>query len=338
MLKSTEVPLTQAYDLAMLDLDGVVYVGSAAVPTAPAAIERVRDAGMRVAFITNNASRTPDIVSDHLERIGVPARMADVVTSAQAAARVLADRFPAGSRVFMCGGRGLDVALREVGLKPVEDLTDDPVAIATGYGPTLPWQAILNAAIGVADGIPWVATNTDMTIPTDLGIGPGHGAVVDLLRRHSGREPIAIGGKPARPLLDETIRRMGAERPLMVGDRLDTDIEGAANAGIDSLLVMTGVTGLADLAGTPPQQRPTYIAPDLNGLLAAQPPVRVEDGVAWVGTWRARVDDGRLLVETTCDGRSNDAGDWWRASAGALWAHLDRTGSAAAVDGVSPPA
>jgi len=336
MLNESRQPLVEAYDLAMLDLDGVVYIGSAAVPTAPAAIERVRASGMRVAFITNNASRTPDTVSEHLNRIGVPAQVADVVTSAQAAAGVLADRLPAGARVFMCGGAGLDVALREVGLTPVEDLTDDPAAIATGYGPGLPWQKILEAAIGIADGIPWVATNTDMTIPTDLGIGPGHGAVVELLRRHSGRDPIAIGGKPARPLLDETIRRMDAARPLMVGDRLDTDIEGGHNAGVDTLLVMTGVTTLADLAAASPAERPTFIADDLNGLCSAHPAPHMDGSTTVVGAWRGRVTDGRLHLERAGDPPPDDHGDWWRCAASALWAHLDRTGAPAAVDGLTP--
>lgn len=336
MLRESTSPLSADYDLAMLDLDGVVYAGSAAVPRAPEAIAAARDAGMRVAFITNNASRTPDAVSGHLTRLGVTATPDDIVTSAQAAARILADRFPKGSPILMTGGEGLDTALREVGLAPVSDLDDAPVAVATGYGPDLPWNRILLGAIAIADGLPWVATNTDSTIPTDWGLGPGHGALVDLLQRFSGREA-EVAGKPARPLLDETRRRMEAERPLMVGDRLDTDIAGGVNAEVDSLLVMTGVTTVADIAAATPDERPTYIAADLRGLLEPHPVPRWEPTGAVRDGWRAEVIAGTLTVQDEPSGVPGTPSDWWRVVATCLWRYLDETGQAADTGSVTPP-
>lgn len=336
MLRESTAPLHTGYDLAMLDLDGVVYSGSSAVPHAPEAITEARARGMRVAFITNNASRTPDVVSDHLTHLGIPASPEDIVTSAQAAARLLADRFPEGSPILLAGGAGLETALREVGLIPVTRMEDAPVAVATGYGPDLPWNRILLAAIAVSDGLPWVASNTDSTIPTDWGLGPGHGALVDLIERFSGRTA-DVAGKPARPLLDETRRRMGAERPLMVGDRLDTDIAGGVNADVDTLLVMTGVTGLAQIADASPGERPAYIASDLRGLFTPHPSPAWAGTGAMLGGWRAEVIAGTLVVQEDGDDGAQDTADWWRVAAVCLWRYRDETGQAADIGGVVPP-
>ena len=171
---------------------------------------------------------------------------------------------------------------------------EDAVAVVTGYGPELRWRDIMRATVRIRDGLFWVASNTDRSIPTAYGVAPGHGVLVDTIRGFSGVEPV-VAGKPQRPLLDETVRRVGGERPLMVGDRLDTDIEGARNAGLDSLLVLTGVTGLAELVGARPEERPTYISADLAGLLEAHRAPQDEDGAVALGGWRATVESGRLV-------------------------------------------
>jgi glycerol 3-phosphatase-2 len=329
MLGSTERPLCEAYDLAMLDLDGVVYVGGDAVPAAPSHLAEVRRCGMRVAFITNNAARPPARVAEHLRELGVEAEPEDVVTSAQAAARVLAERLGAGARVVLLGAEGLREALEQQGLVPVPVSDEDAAAVVSGYGPDIRWRDIMRAAVRIRDGLLWVASNTDRSIPTPYGVAPGHGVLVDTIRNFSEVEPV-VAGKPQRPLLDETVRRVGGEHPLMVGDRLDTDIEGARNAGLDSLLVLTGVTGLAELVAAGPEQRPTYISADLGGLLEAHRPPAEEDGAAVLGGWRARVESGRLVVDG--DG---DPGDRWRVCAVAGWRHLDESGEPADVDGVA---
>ncbi|HSX66209.1 HAD-IIA family hydrolase [Nocardioides sp.] len=312
-------PLADGYDLAMLDLDGVVYVGDHAVAGAPEAIGAARDRGMGIAFVTNNASRPPAAVADHLCRLGIASGPADVVTSAQAGARLLRDIHGAGAVVFLCGGPGVEQALLAEELVPTTDATAAK-AVVTGYGPELPWRRILEASILVRDGLPWVATNADLTIPTASGVGLGHGAVVRMIEEFSGRTAV-VAGKPERPLLDETVRRMSARRPLMVGDRLDTDIEGAHNAGVDSLLVLTGVSGLRDLVSASPQLRPTYVSTDLSGLLVPHD-VPAAAGAAWrLGGWSAAVDAGELVV-----GGDGGADDWWRVVASASWRHLDDTG------------
>lgn len=327
MLLTSTASLADSYDLAMLDLDGVVYIGKAVVPGAPVHIRGAREAGLRVAFITNNAARSPQAVADHLAALGVEATPGDVVTSAQAAARLLAEDLGSGGRVVCLGGPGLEAALEEAGLVPV-GVEDEADALASGYGPELRWSEIMHAAVRIRDGLAWTASNTDYTIPTAYGVAPGHGVLVETLERFTGVTP-RVAGKPARPLLDETIRRVGGKRPLMVGDRLDTDIEGARNAGVDSLLVLTGVTGLEELVAAPPGLRPSYVAPDLAGLLEAQRAPEVTPDGAELGGWRARVDDGRLVVEG--DG---EVGDWWRVVATTAWAHRDATGAVPDVGGV----
>jgi hypothetical protein len=205
--------------------------------------------------------------------------------------------------------------------------------VVTGYGPDVRWDELMRMAVRIRDGLPWVASNTDLTFPASFGVAPGHGVQVDMLRRFAGVEP-AVAGKPERPLLDETVRRVGGRRPLMVGDRLDTDIEGARRAGIDSLLVLTGVTGLPDLVTAPPELRPTYVAPDLAGLLEAPAaPAAVEGGRFALGGWAAAVDDGALTVTGT-----GERADWWRVVAVAAWDHLDRSGEPVGVSGVAAPA
>ena len=327
-LGSCEQPLSQAYDLAVLDLDGVVYVGPDAVPGAPEALNAAQERGMHLAFVTNNAARPPATVGDHLRRLGVDAHDEDVVTSAQAAARLLSRDLPEGSEVFVIGGEGLQLALRERGLVPVTEISDAVAAVVQGYGPDMPWTRVVQGAICVRSGLPWVVSNTDMTIPTATGIGPGNGTLVGLVARFADREP-EVAGKPSSPLFEETLARVGGERPLVVGDRLDTDIEGAVAMGWDSLLVLTGVTGLEELVAATAEVRPTYLAPDLETLAQPQPAPE-QDGS--VGGWHATVDDGRLQVEG--DGQR---ADWWRAVAVTAWRHLDETGQPVATDGLDVP-
>ncbi|MDH3037591.1 HAD hydrolase-like protein [Streptomyces sp. TRM75561] len=289
--------LSEAYDTALLDLDGVVYAGGNAIEHAVPSLAVARDGGMRLAYVTNNALRTPDAVAAHLTELGIPAEAGDVITSAQAVARLIADQVPQGSRVLVVGGEGLRVALRERGLEPVESADDEPVAVVQGYGgPELAWGRFAEASYAVARGLPWFASNTDLTIPSGRGIAPGNGAAVEVVRIATGAEP-QVAGKPLPPMHRETILRTGAERPLVVGDRLDTDIEGAFNGGVDSLLVLTGVTDGAQLLAAPPQHRPTYVDGDLRGLLTGQPEVVGDGGAFRCGGWTAAAGAGRLELD-----------------------------------------
>src|SRR3954454_22093238 len=147
-LGSCTEPLDRRYDLAMLDLDGVVYVGPDAVPGAPEHVAKARAAGMRLAFITNNAARPPAAVAAHLRELGVEAGEDDVVTSAQAAARLLEERLGSGARVVVLGAGGLVEAVSAAGLVPV-GVRDDAAAVVTGYGPDVPWRDIMRAAVRI---------------------------------------------------------------------------------------------------------------------------------------------------------------------------------------------
>lgn len=307
--------MVTAYDCAMLDLDGVVYVGDQVVEGAAEVLEQVRAEGMTLAFVTNNASRTPSQVADRLTSLGVRATAGDVVTSAQAAARQLADRVPANAPVLVVGGEGLVEALEQAGLHPVSGVADHPVAVAQGFDRDLGWQDLAEAAYAVRAGALWVATNLDPTLPTNRGIAPGNGTLVDAVATALGRRPDIVAGKPHRPLFDETVRRVASRRPLVVGDRLNTDIEGAVAAGIDSLLVLTGVTDPAMLCRAAPGQRPTYIASGISGLLTPHPhPQGVAAGWS-VNGWTAHLSGNTLEVESM----GNEPDDGLRAAAAACW-------------------
>ncbi|MCU0265747.1 MAG: HAD-IIA family hydrolase [Actinomycetia bacterium] len=316
-LRESADPLLAGTDAVLLDLDGTVYVGPAAVPRAATVLTAVRSAGVRLAFVTNNASLPAEDVAARLVALGVPAAAAEVVTSAEAAAGLLAERLPAGSRVLVVGGAGLTDALRVTGLVPVASADDAPAAVVQGWAPELDWAQLAEGAYALAAGVPWVACNDDATIPTGRGIAPGNGSFVALLSAVTGRTPDAVAGKPAVPLLQRAALRLGARRALVVGDRLDTDVAGAANAGLPSLLVLTGVTAVADLLAAAPGQRPTYLSPDLGGLLVHHP-APVQAG----GRWRCR----QAWAEVSRAGELRVKGsgpDVLRAACAAAWSAAD---------------
>ncbi|MCX5202117.1 HAD-IIA family hydrolase [Streptomyces sp. NBC_00237] len=320
---SSGTPLREAYDTALLDLDGVVYAGGEAIEHAVDALGVARDGGMRLAYVTNNALRTPEAVAAHLTELGVPADAGDVITSAQAVARLISEQVPEGSRVLVIGGEGLRVALRERGLVPVDSADDAPAAVAQGYGgPDMAWNRFAEASYAIRAGVPWFASNTDLTIPSARGIAPGNGAAVEVVRIATGAEP-QVAGKPLPPMHRETILRTGAERALVVGDRLDTDIEGANAGGVDSLLVLTGVTDAVQLLRAEAKYRPTYVDADLRGLLVGQPDVAAGEGESEFvcGGWTARVEGEALVV----DGEG-DAMDGLRAMCAAAWGQAGDAG------------
>ncbi|MGW3628092.1 HAD-IIA family hydrolase [Streptomyces sp. NPDC000880] len=313
--------LSEAYDTALLDLDGVVYAGGEAIAYAVESLLTARERGMHLAYVTNNALRPPEAVAAHITELGVPTNASDVITSAQAVARLISDQVPAGSRVLVIGGDGLRIALRERGLEPVDFADDDPAAVVQGYGgPDLAWGRFAEACYAIARGVPWFASNTDLTIPSARGIVPGNGAAVEVVRIATGAEP-QVAGKPLPPMHKETILRTGARKPLVVGDRLDTDIEGAFNGGVDSLLVLTGVTDGARLLAARPEHRPTYVDADLRGMLTGQPEVAEADGGFTCGGWTASVRDEELELDgegEPLDGlRALCAAAWTQAGDGA---------------------
>jgi HAD superfamily hydrolase (TIGR01450 family) len=314
MPRGSQEPLDTAYDVALLDLDGVVYLGGTAIPGAAEALRKADAAGMRLAYVTNNAFRTPAAIAALLTSFGISAAPEDVVTSAQAAARMLAERLPAGAPVLVVGGSGLRMALRERALRPVSTAIDKPQAVVQGYAPDISYSLLAEGGMAVAAGALFVASNGDLTLPSRRGRQPGNGSLIQVIATATGVRPL-VAGKPEPPLHNESVLRTGAKNPLVVGDRLDTDIEAAHRVGADSLLVLTGVTGPAEAVLAPPTQRPTYLAEDLAGLIEPHPDVTVEDGAFGCGGWTARVDGDRL--ELTGDG---DRVDGLRALCAAAWA------------------
>jgi glycerol-1-phosphatase len=323
---SPEAP-SAVYDVALLDLDGVVYVGPDAVPGVPEALSAARAAGMRLGFVTNNAARTPDDVAVHLTELGVPAGPDDVITSSQAAATVVAELLGPGAAVLPVGGPGVAAALRAAGLTVVGRAEDDPAAVVQGYGREVGWAQLAEAVVAVRNGARHVATNTDATIPSPRGPLPGNGAMVGVVSAITGRQPL-VTGKPDPAMHAECVRRTGALRPLVVGDRLDTDIEGARRAGAASLLVLTGVTVPATLLEARPDHRPDLLSADAAGLLTAHPSVRYEGG-----TWRCRSSEVRpgegddVLVLTSADDDGDDGLDGLRALCVAHWSRHPAKGA-----------
>jgi HAD superfamily hydrolase (TIGR01450 family) len=317
------VILVERYDLVVFDLDGVVYVGTGAVPGAAQAIRAVVDAGVAVAYATNNASRRASEVAQLLNTLGVPARTEEVVTSARATAEMLARELPPGAPVLPVGAPALREELAASGLTPVGAAEDRPVAVVQGYGPEVGWAALAEACVAIRAGAQWIATNNDATMPSPRGPVPGNGSLVAALSAAlGGRQPDVVVGKPEPILLMSAAGGRAASRVLVVGDRLDTDVEGAGRAGMASLLVLTGVTTAAELLAAPPDRRPMHVAADCAALVAPAHASEVpacRGGVAVAGAWRVTIDDDHLILGAGGTGPAEPV-DALRALASAAWA------------------
>jgi glycerol-1-phosphatase len=324
--------LLDAYDALLLDLDGTVYRGGEAVPGAVDAIRVGRERGTGIRFVTNNASRSPQQVAAHLTELGFNAEIHEVSTSSQAGAAVLAERLPAGAKVLVVGAQALVDEVTEVGLDPVRGVGDDvmsAVAVVQGHSPDTGWRDLAEACLAIRAGALWVACNVDATLPTERGLLPGNGSMVTALKAATDLEPV-VAGKPARPLMDQAIKSADARRPLMVGDRLDTDIAGATVADLDALLVLTGVCTPAQLLAAPAGLRPRYVSADLLGLFS--PVAEVEIGPQ--SGWHVEVSDNALTAkgsgEPTALLRALCA-VWWQAGGGPVEVHADDEGVKAAL-------
>ena len=307
-------------DVVLADLDGVVYAGPKARPHAVESLNRAGET-RRLGYITNNASRRDASVAAHLRELGLAAtRSEDVVTSPQAAMRLLRERVPAGATVLVVGGDGLVFELEKAGYIVTRSADDGPAAVVQGFAPEVGWGQLAEAAYALAlpedeGGIPWIATNTDWTIPQARGIAPGNGTLVSAVHTAVGRLAV-VAGKPERPIFDEAVDRFGARHPLFIGDRLDTDIAGAQAAVIDSVLVLTGVDRPKHVLAAPTTSRPTFIVGDLRELHEPYPETIVDGDVTTVGDASVRIDgpDVRIL-------RAGERPvDLVRAGAAAIWA------------------
>ncbi|RMI27874.1 HAD-IIA family hydrolase [Nocardia stercoris] len=255
--------LRSEFEVLLLDLDGTLYRGHEVVPGGPAALAAADQA---LIYVTNNASRSADAVAEHLVELGYAATASEVVTSAQAAAHLLASRVPAGATVLVVGTDDLVAEVELVGLRPVRRFDGAvPAAVVQGHSPYTAWPDLAEAAYAIRSGALWVAANTDATLPTERGLAPGNGSMVAAVRTATDSEPI-VAGKPFAPIMLDALDRAGTRSALVVGDRLDTDIDGAHTAGLPVLMVLTGVSTLDDLRKRPADRQPTYIADTLDAL------------------------------------------------------------------------
>lgn len=319
VLQTAERPLAEVFDLALVDLDGVAYRGAQPVEHAAESLAGARRCGVALAFVTNNASREPESVAAQLESLGIPAAVDEVMTAAQAAAGVLATRLEPRARVLVVGGAGLTTAVRRAGFTPVTSAADEPVAVVQGFHPDVAWSRLAEAAYAVQRGAWYVASNRDMTLPTEFGVAPGNGALVQAVVAATGVEPVSAG-KPGPTMFRLTVERRGARKPLVVGDRLDTDLAGAVAAGYPGLHVFTGVSSARDAILADPAERPSFLGADLRSLLVPHAaPVPGADGWWVCGASAARVGDGRLELDPT----SPMTTDLVRAACAAAWEAAD---------------
>lgn len=253
-------------DVVLADLDGVLYAGPDAIPYAVESLTAAQRAGIRVGCLTNNAARTDRAVADHLSQLGFEVRPDDVVTSPQAAMRLLVELIEPGSTVMVVGGDGLVAEVDKAGFEVTRSAHDKPVAVVQGFAPEVGWLQLAEASFALADeAVHWVATNTDWTIPQARGVAPGNGTLVSAVHTAVGRLPV-VAGKPERPMYDLAVERFDAASPLAIGDRLDTDILGANRAGIPSVLVLTGIDKAKQVLAAGEEERPRYLLADLREL------------------------------------------------------------------------
>jgi glycerol-1-phosphatase len=317
--RASRTPLDDV-DVVLSDLDGVIYAGPGPIPHA---VESLTLAGRtrRLGYITNNASRTDASVASHLRQLGLTGTVAnDIVTSPQAAVRLLRDRLPEGARILVVGGEGLVVEVEKAGFTVTRSADDDPAAVVQGFAPEVGWAQLAEAAYALKvpeeeGGIPWIATNTDWTIPQARGIAPGNGTLVSAVHTAVGRLA-TVAGKPETPIFEEAVARFGARHPLFLGDRLDTDIAGADRAGIESALVLTGIDRPKHVLAAPQGSRPTYILSDLRELHEPYPRTTVRGDTTSVGSASVRIEGADILVVS----EGERPIDLLRAAAAAIWA------------------
>jgi glycerol 3-phosphatase-2 len=257
--------IADAYDAFLFDLDGVLYRGTDRVPHAAASLARLRTLGKRVAFVTNNSASTPEAVAAKLRAAGIDAQSQEVETSALATAALLAGRHIGSA--FVVGEEGILDALTIVGIRVVSDPAEGADAVVVGFDRGADYAKLRSACVLVQDGAVLVATNADASFPAGDGhVWPGAGALLSVIETTTGARAEVVG-KPQAPILEGALARAGGGTPLLIGDRLDTDIAGAHALGWDSLLVLTGIATLEELARSP--IAPTHVGADLRALFTS---------------------------------------------------------------------
>ena len=330
-LRGTGNALAEDYDCALLDLDGTAWAGDERIEHAAASVVEARELGMASAFVTNNAMRTPAQVTEKLNSMDFDATPDMVMTSAMDIAAIMAEELEEGSKVLVIGGAGLRLALEERGFVLVDSADDEPAAVVQGLDKEVNWALLSEGAFAIERGAAFYASNLDATLPVERGQALGNGSLVRAIQHATHKRPTA-GGKPEPGIYRRASELVGAQNPLAVGDRLETDIMGAVAAGVPAMHVLTGVHMARDVIRAPRGQRPSYLAIDMRGLLEAHPaPKHHRDGTWTCGVSQVAkatrsgvltLDDVELTEPVTI------SIDSYRALAAAAWEYADGAGAA----------
>lgn len=230
----------------ILDMDGVLWRENTPIGDLPDIFTRIDELGLRVVLATNNSTKTVDQYLSRMRNFGVELEPWQIVTSSDAVAALLEDKFPNRGDVFVIGEDGVQQALLDNGFKPVEPgAAGNAIAVVAGIDREINFAKLREAALLIGRGLPFYGTNPDLTFPTPEGLIPGAGSFLALLSAATGVYPI-VAGKPAPYLLELAITRLGTSRArtLVVGDRLETDIAGGQAVGCPTALVLSGVSTL----------------------------------------------------------------------------------------------
>ena len=265
-------PLLARYDQLIVDLDGCVWVGDEPTPAAPEAIDALRAAGKRIAFATNNSRAGADEYVQRLWGMGIRASLADVVTVGGAMQHVLAETRH-GRTAFVVGTDAMRRHVTDAGLKVMNgtDLASRAEVVVVAATERFDYDDLRTAGLALQRGADFLATGRDPTHPMPEGLWPGTGAILAAIETVAGRAA-PIVGKPEPQLFLTAIDRLGDGATLVVGDRLDTDVEAASRAGLDAALVLSGGTSReqADTAlAAADGPRPVAVAESLAKLVLA---------------------------------------------------------------------
>lgn len=326
-LHGSRKPLVETADVLLIDLDGVCYAGTRDIPNAAAGLAAARQAGIKFQFVTNNASRNPQQVAEKLQGHQIAAAAEEVMTAAMDAVEILTQKIEPASKVLVVGTQALRDTVAQAGFEVVSKASEQPAAVIQGYGAEVGWAELSEAAYAINTGALFMATNLDATLPTEKGFALGNGSLVAAVEHATGQKPFA-GGKPFAGIYRKAASHAGASKPLVVGDRLDTDIAGAVAADMLSFHVLTGVSDAKAVALAYPDRRPSYLGLDLTDLTRAHPgPVHQPTG-AWTSGESAAfmvAEDGRVMrEEEPVDNGAVLSLEDYRALVAAVWDARDQ--------------
>lgn len=313
-LQGADAPLMEFHRLLLLDLDGVVYLLDHPIDGVIETLAAHRGEGGRVVYVTNNAARSPETVAGALSGMGVTASPDEVLSSSRTAAAVLAGRLAPGASVLVIGTESLTAEVRRAGLSPVT-AADGADAVVQGYSPDVSWRDLAEATVAVREGALWVATNPDLTLPSKRGPLPGNGALIGAVQTATGRGPDVVAGKPGPAMFEQAAATAPELSALVVGDRWDTDIEGAVAAGVPSMLVLSGITRPAEVLTIPENARPEYLGWGLRDVRLPQPRPEWRGASVVCGGFTAVAEGAHLRLSG-----EGDALDALRALAELAWA------------------